>query len=160
SAQQLLYAEDACSPAVALTGKRLVFARGRYLEDVWRLGLTAPAQSKGPAHELVASTYGQWGAHISPDGKRVAFNSERSGLNEIWMSNSDGSNPVQLTSFSRGALGVPQWAPESQRIAFDTDADGPNVETYTMRVDGGVPQRLNTATDTASHPSWSSDGRS
>jgi len=157
-AEQLLYAQDAWLPAIAHSGKRLAFTRSRYVEEVWRIDLATSAKPKAAAQELVASTYGQWGAHISPDGKRVAFNSDRSGTNQVWVSNVDGSRPVQLTSFTRGALGVPQWAPDSQRIAFDTDADSPNVQTYTMRIDDGLPRRLATKTDTASHPSWSGDG--
>ena len=38
------------------------------------------------------------GAQFSPDGKKLAFMSDRNGSMEIWTSNRDGSNPIQLTT--------------------------------------------------------------
>jgi Tol biopolymer transport system component/DNA-binding winged helix-turn-helix (wHTH) protein len=157
--QPLVYAQDAWGPTTARTKNRMAYVRYSPFEDVWRLDLSSPTKPKGVAQPIAASSYGQWVPHISPDGRRVAFDSDRSGSNEIWVSDSDGSNPIQLTNFKQGNLGVPRWSPDSQRIVFDTNAGGPNVETYTMRVDGGLPQRLSTGTDTASHPAWSKDGR-
>ena len=159
SAEQLVYAQDASSPAVARSGKQMAYSRGRIVDDIWSLKLAAPAKPARAAEKVVSSSQDQWGAHISPDGRLIAFNSDRSGRNQIWVCGSDGSNPVQLTDFKQGALGVPQWAPDSQRIAFDINADGSDVHTYTMRVDGGAPHRLTTGTPTDSHPSWSADGR-
>ena len=51
---------------------------------------------------FISSTRDESNPQFSPDGKRVAFSSKRSGAGEIWICDSDGSNPVQLTSFGRG----------------------------------------------------------
>ena len=48
----------------------------------------------------------------SPDGSKIVFTSERSGIYEIWMMNADGSNPIQLTT-SEGNAGYPAWQPGS-----------------------------------------------
>src|SRR5205085_2820342 len=95
---------------------------------------------------------------VSPDGKRLAFESGRSGSIEIWVADSDGSNSIQLTSFGGPTTGTPRWSPDSRRIVFDSRASG-HADLYTVNADGGPPQHLATGTPDASMPSWSHDGR-
>ncbi len=54
----------------------------------------------GQPNPLVRSTRGDSQPSFSPDGKRIAFQSNRSGSFEIWLSSADGSNQVQLTSLN------------------------------------------------------------
>ncbi|HYV32242.1 MAG TPA: hypothetical protein VEO53_14205, partial [Candidatus Binatia bacterium] len=61
---------------------------------------------------------------FSPDGKKIAFGSDRTGSEEIWISASDGSNPVQLTSFGAPSTGTPKWSPDGKQIAFDSHKVG------------------------------------
>ena len=49
---------------------------------------------------FISSTQRDGAPQFSPDGKRIAFVSERSGHTEIWVCNGDGSSPVELTSFT------------------------------------------------------------
>jgi len=51
----------------------------------------------------------------SPDGKRIAFHSTRSGKYQIWSINADGSGLRQLTD-TRGEVRVPTWSPDGKRI--------------------------------------------
>jgi hypothetical protein len=64
----------------------------------------------------------------SPDGKQIAFTSNRSGAGEIWVMNADGGNERQLTHF-RGQSLLPAWSPDGKRIAFETDASDPKYAT-------------------------------
>jgi TolB protein len=62
---------------------------------------------------------------ISPDGRRVAFTSTRSGAWEIWTSDLDGANAVQLSSLKAPTgTGVPHWSPDGRQIVFASDAEG------------------------------------
>ena len=96
--------------------------------------------------------------HFSPDSRRIAFFSSRSGSDEIWMSESDGSQPTQLTNIDRNFLGSPRWSPSQDSIAFDSMRSG----TWNIYVVGTQDRRIRQITaDTFANirPSWSRDGR-
>ncbi|MGA8030604.1 MAG: protein kinase [Bryobacteraceae bacterium] len=150
--------ENAFSPAIARIGNRLAYVRSNYDENIWRLDLGGDTRhASGEPVKLIASTWLDNAPQYSPDGKKIAFGSDRSGSFEIWVSSADGSNPVQLT-FLAGHSGTPRWSPDSRRIAFDASVNG-NADIYTIDAEGGTPRRLTTnpANDTA--PSWSADGQ-
>src|SRR5438046_1574373 len=67
---------------------------------------------------------------FSPDGRRVAFTSNRSGALEIWVSDVDGSNAVQLT-WMGAVAGFPRWSPDGTAIAFHCNPEG-QAETYVV----------------------------
>lgn len=60
----------------------------------------------------------------SPDGKRLAFASDRSGNYELWSVNADGTNLTQLTDVRTSPASFPIFSPEGDRMAFDTDRQG------------------------------------
>jgi len=91
----------------------------------------------------------------SPDGRRIAFQSNRSGGTEVWTCDADGSNCLQLTSFGGPILGTPRWSPDSQSIAFDCRVAG-QPAVYVVASEGGTPRLL---ADDGYVPSWSRDGR-
>jgi eukaryotic-like serine/threonine-protein kinase len=159
--EKLLFAQGVQGFTVARTGKRLAFAQQNYLRSdlhIQRLDLAAPAK---PLHEpvtIISSTQGEEEPRISPDGKRVAFGSGRSGSSEVWVADIDGSNAIKLTSFGGPLCGTPRWSPDSQRIVFDSRAAG-HPELYIVRADGGPPQPFPTGTPDAAEPFWSADGQ-
>jgi Tol biopolymer transport system component/DNA-binding winged helix-turn-helix (wHTH) protein len=139
------------------TSARLVYERGLEDLNVWRAELraagVAPAiESPAP---IIQSTRGEDEARYSPDGKRIAFVSDRSGTVELWFCDSDGSNPVQLTSFGGPVPGSPHWSPDLQQIAFDLEAPG-RFDIYVASASGGSPRLL---IKDGVAPSWSHDGR-
>jgi Tol biopolymer transport system component/DNA-binding winged helix-turn-helix (wHTH) protein len=155
--EKLLFAQDVESVAVARTGNRLAFAQVRHPGNIWQLKLASQTKSAAPASKLISSTRGDEGAHISPDGRHIAFQSWRSGSPEVWVCDRDASNPVQLTFFGAPQVGAPSWSPDSRRIVFDLRTSG-NAELYIVNEDGGPPRRLPTGTTNASNPFWSGDG--
>lgn len=149
---------DARSPAVS--GSRLVYQA--FTEDynirLLRRGADG-AWNGSNAPVFAASIRAEQTARLSPDGRRVAFTSDRSGWFEIWVcAYPDGSDCRQLTSFRQGYVGSPSWSPDSQRLAFDARVDG-NADVYVVRVDGGQPVRLTEEPSVESGPVWSGDGR-
>ena len=59
----------------------------------------------------------------SPDGRTIAFSSDRSGRFEIWTVSPDGSDPTQLTRSPANARN-PVWSPDGERIAYHVEGGG------------------------------------
>ena len=105
-------------------GERALFtARG----DIF----TAPIE-KGPTRNLTHSSgaHDKWAAW-SPDGTKIAFISDRSGEEELYVTAQDGSGaPEELTRGGKAMRYGPAWAPDGKRIAL-SDKDG-KVYVYTF----------------------------
>lgn len=151
--------EDGSFPTISLQGRRLAYTKNLDDANIWRVEVSDIGGARGNLTKLIASSRLDQTPDISPDGKKIAFASNRSASWEIWVSESDGSKSAQLTSFGGPFTRYPRWSPDSKRIAFDSRAEG-NAEIYVIDAEGGRPRRLTTnpAADTA--PRWSADGRS
>ena len=156
SREKLPFAHGTANPAVARAGNRLAYAQTNYHFDIWGIGLTGRTGTAEPAR-LVSSSRDQMNPQISPDGKLIAFDSNRSGDSEIWICDRDGSSPLQLTSFGGPPTGLARWSPDSRRIVFESGVSG-HGGLYIMSANGGRPQRLATGTPNAVSPFWSADG--
>ena len=151
-------AENAANPSIARTGSRLVYQRGAYDSNIWRIpGPNATDRRSAPAR-FIASTQGDIEPQFSPDGEKIAFGSNRSGNEELWVCDSEGHNPVQLTTFGGPGAGCPRWSPDGRWIAFDNSKAG-NSDIYIISADGGPPRRLTAGPSNNMRPSWSRDAR-
>ena len=153
-AQRLPIGHDVSDVAVSSSGHRLVYLQDSTNTNIWHLDLQG---SPPQAHKLIASSAEQESASISPDGRRIAFESNRSGAVEIWVCDADGSNVLQLTSFGF-ISGTPRWSPDGGLIAFDSRFGGES-NLYTVDPAGGVPTKLNIDVSDNSMPGWSPDGK-
>jgi Tol biopolymer transport system component len=153
-AQRLPIGHDVSDVTVSSSGHRLVYVQSSTNTNIWQLNLQgSPAQ----ARKLIVSSAAQGAPSISPDGRRIAFESNRNGTNEVWVCDGDGSNALQLTFF--GVLtGTPRWSPDGGLIAFDSRLGGES-NLYTVDPAGGVPAKLNIDLSDNSMPSWSPDGK-
>lgn len=95
---------------------------------------------------------------LSPDGKRVLFQSNRSGVFEIFTMDPDGKNIRQLT-FDRVDNNSPAWSPDGKRIVFASGRDNDESDIYIMDADGRNEKRLTSAPGDDSHPHFSPDGK-
>lgn len=128
-------------------------------ENVWRVALNPSGKAESPAQALFSSRTSNLMPQLSPDGKRLLFESDRSGYEEIWISNSDGSNPVQVTKLERYA-GSPTWSPDGKSIAFDFRSSL-HSGIYTLDLDSGAKPRAiaQFADGDSVVPSWSANGQ-
>ena len=94
----------------------------------------------------------------SPDGKRIAFVSNRSGSIEIWVCEADGSKLMKLTSFGGPFVANPAWSPDGRRIAFSTRSSGAS-DVYVISAEGGKPEILAGGRSVNGFSSWSHDGK-
>jgi TolB protein len=63
---------------------------------------------------------------VSPDGNQVAFVSERSGDEEIWVIPIEGGDAIRLT-FDRGEDRYPAWSPDGKRLVYSTERGALNT---------------------------------
>ena len=97
-----------------------------------------------------------FGATWSPDGSKIAFDSDRTGNHEIFVMDEFGGNLVNLSN-NAAAEGHPAWAPNGSKIAFFSTRDG-NNEIYVMNADGSGQTRITNNAATDYLPTWSPDG--
>jgi Tol biopolymer transport system component len=145
-------------PAFSRAAHRLVYIQRFVDANIWSLALPNVTGVPATPRMLVASSRLDDHADFSPDERRITFQSDRSGSMEIWVCDSDGSHPRQLTSFGHGHTGSPRWSPDGSRIAFDSNIEGP-FQVYVIGADGGTPKRLTETVQGNAVPSWSNDSR-
>jgi eukaryotic-like serine/threonine-protein kinase len=145
-------APGATDANVSRQGQRLVYVQTSVEANIWAI------EEGGTPRRVVTSTYFDIHPQYSPDGSRIVFQSARSGSGEIWVSDNDGNNPVQLTSFGSGSSGSPQWSPDGQSIVFDSNAED-TQDIYVISSNRGKPRRLTDGTGAHVIPNWSRDGK-
>jgi Tol biopolymer transport system component len=146
-------------PTISRLGNRLAFAVYQFRLNIWRVDLKGPGKEPSQPIRFISSTQYEFYPAFSPDGRRIAFMSERSGTQEIWICDSDGSKTLQLTSFGGAAIYGPSWSPDSQNVAFTVAQKGMKDDVYIVSVNGGFPRRMTTNPAEDKWPYWSHDGK-
>ncbi|MFN7399248.1 MAG: amidohydrolase, partial [Sandaracinobacter sp.] len=123
---------------VSPDGRTIAFS---LLGDIYTLpigGGTATRIAEGLAWEVQP--------RFSPDGRRIAFTSDRGGGDNIWIMNADGSDKRQLTKEDFRLVYQPTWSPDGQFIAakkhFTTQRSLGTGEIWLWHVSGGAGQML------------------
>jgi Tol biopolymer transport system component len=152
SVKPLAFVGDAELPTIS--SDKLAFSSSFNGINIWRKDLLHP---EAPAVELIPSTRAQRNAQYSPNGKRITFESERSGALGVWASSEDGSNLVQISS-PHVRSGSPQWSPDGNKIAFDAHPLD-RWEIDVADVSALIPRKLVTNISDVYRPHWSRDGK-
>jgi len=100
------------------------------------------------------------GSTWSPDGKMVAFISNLSGRNNLWLVPAEGGWPTQLT-VSNERQGSPTWSPDGKSIAYISDYDGDEQwDIFLVSPKTGQVTNLTSTREISEEsPAWSPDGR-
>ena len=96
-------------------------------------------QARGQAHSPQPAQHGA-NPTVSPDGRRIAFVSDRSSPGDIFIMNADGSDVRRLTS-DGGHRGRPHWSADGRRLFFNLSSND-TTRVYALSVDGGVPTEV------------------
>ena len=145
------------NPALSKRGFRLACELASSARSINQMDFY-PAGQK--ARSLVSSVSGEnAGQQLSPDGRKLVFQSDRAGALDIWVSDRNGQDPVQLTAM--GTAGAPRWSPDGKDIVFDVglgrDWREPRA-IFLVGADGGTPRPLVQDSFSNNVPSWSHDG--
>jgi Tol biopolymer transport system component len=147
--------DSATEPSVSPDGSWLAYRASSLNANIWRAETAGDAASP---KKLISSSRQNHSAQYSPDGRKIAFISDRSGAWEVWIANADGSAPSQLTNFQGPMVGTPHWSPDGRWIAFDARPEGHSA-VYVISSSGGEPRLLNRNSFEEKMPAWSRDGR-
>jgi serine/threonine protein kinase len=135
-----------------IAGDRLVFSRNLDNADIWRYEIN------GESEPLIVSTEWDGTPQYSPDGRRIAFESNRGTLRtQIWVADADGSGPTQLTD--KPWASRPQWSPDGRWIAYVARDEDGVLNSYVIDAAGGKPRRVTLDVSPTSVPSFSRDGK-
>lgn len=110
-------------------------------------GLRRLTRTGGGVHELGDDGFPAW----SPDGRHIAFSSNRSGSGDVWLMRADGSGQRHLTGFPRTDEWAPAFSPNGSLIAFQSLDGLGRSQLYVVRPDGTGVRRLGIA---GTAPSW------
>jgi Tol biopolymer transport system component/imidazolonepropionase-like amidohydrolase len=139
-------------------GKEIAFD---LLGDIYTIPM-----SGGEAHALTSGVAWDMQPRYSPNGKWIAFTSDRSGGDNLWIVNRDGSNPRQVTKESFRLLNSPSWSPDSEYLVgrkhFTAERSLGAGEMWLYHRTGGDGLQLTkkrTDQKDTGEPAFSPDGR-
>ena len=120
----------------------------------------AQVEPRGLTIEKLYMTRQVGRATWSPDGKSIAFISNMSGRNNLWLVPAEGGWPVQLTVSDQRQT-APAWSPDGKWIAYQSDYDGDEQwDIFLVSAKTGKVVNLTQTREIAEiNPTWSSDGR-
>ncbi len=147
------------SAAISPGSNRLAFSRAISDANLWRIEVDGSSRGVGAPRRLLMSTRQDAAPDYSPDGRRIVFESDRTGTHALWMSDADETNARLLFERADGGLsGSPRWSPDGERIVFDSYAEGQS-DVFVINAAGADPFQLTTSPADDSVPNWSRDGR-
>jgi Tol biopolymer transport system component/DNA-binding winged helix-turn-helix (wHTH) protein len=150
----LPFGERARGVTVTRNG-RIVYAAQFRDANIWRTVLDSPDQRLQVP--IAASTLDEMTPDYSPDGSRLAFASTRSGAEEIWLANADGSKPKQFTFMGGPQCSNPRWSRDGL-ILFNSRREG-SADLYLLDPETSEVRRLTNYPEDEVEANWSRDGR-
>lgn len=134
---------------------------GNHLQNVFSWSWTVDYSKLAGGYLSLLTTQGGYTPTWSPDGKKIAFMSERSGNKDIWVIDADDYAELRGTArqltMDAGHDHHPSWSPVDDRIAFVSIMDG-HEHIWIINADGTGLTQLTTGNYYDSHPAWSPDG--
>jgi eukaryotic-like serine/threonine-protein kinase len=128
---------------VSSDGKRIVFSTYRDNINIAEVRLESGGGETRPKWLTTDPARNAFMPAYSPDGKHVAYFSNRHGVEReiIWVMDSDGSNPVPLVEDGRMNI-FPRWAPDGQTVFYTRSSPGSPLEVCSTAIVGSAPQIL------------------
>lgn len=148
--------EDAYQPAAGPKPGQLAYTQGSAIWEIVRLQANGGGRGGPQPDTILTSTQQDSAPSLSPDGQFFAFQSRRSGNQEIWTASTHGDSLRQLTFMAGPLTGSPSWSNRGDRIIFDSRPDG-HSHIFSVPSVGGKPRQLTFGNVNDITPRWSHD---
>jgi len=125
-------------------GKTIIF---ELLGDLYSLPITG-----GEAKPVTTGMAFDSQPSVSPDGKRIAFVSDRDGSENLWICNLDGSDPKQLSKDPQGDFESPSWTPDGDYVLVSRKPNNGLHEIWMYNIQGGSGVQVTKSSPTATTP--------
>ena len=156
-AEPLLISSDtSLSLDLSRNSRRLIYTREAWNVNIWAIHLGEKWKAHTPG-AWSQNSFVDYNPQFSPDGKRVAFSSTRSGHCEIWVAGRDGYKARQMTHTNGTVSGFPRWSPDGRGIVFHLRLKTA-AALYTLDLDDDHVSPLPILSGGDSSPSYSRDG--
>lgn len=145
------------APSLSPDGSKIVFASDRdwdsngfqIVPEIYVMNSDGSDPVNLSNTDTSSDAFPEW----SPDGLRIAFESDRGGAFDIFVMNADGSNPVNVTNGNGGGGCCVSWAPDGNTLIFASDRSG-NSEIYRIALDGTDLATLTSHSANDAWPAW------
>jgi Tol biopolymer transport system component/DNA-binding SARP family transcriptional activator len=149
---------DPHSISYAIGPKRLAWAKYTQRQNVWSYPLGSPSPiSIRTGTPVTTSNQVVELVDVSPDGKWLAFDSNRRGNQDLYMLSLAGGALIPLTDAPMHEA-APRWSPDGTEIAFHSALGNNTSSIMVVSTRGGTPEALTNATGLSGYPTWSPDG--
>jgi Tol biopolymer transport system component/serine/threonine protein kinase len=139
-------------------GRKLAYSKGQKVRNVFRapILLDRPATWDDAVEVTSEHAYIEY-FDLSPDGGTLAFSSDRTGNQDLWLLSVEGGQMTQLTTGPTPDW-CPRWSPDGSEIVFYSYRTG-NRDIWVMPARGGPARQLTSHPAQDLQPSWSPDGQ-
>jgi Tol biopolymer transport system component len=149
---------NAVGMSVSADGRRLAYAAFTETSNVWALPIpTSGVGSVSRAEPVTRGTQVIEKFNFSPDGRWLAFDSDRGGTQQIYRVPLAGGEIEQLTTGDEPAFD-PSVSPDGREIAYHSFRGGTR-QIFVLPAEGGTPTQVTTGSVQFRSPEWSPDGR-
>jgi Tol biopolymer transport system component/DNA-binding winged helix-turn-helix (wHTH) protein len=142
-------------------GRRLAYVDARRFFQgsvaISRVALSSAGGEVVSQSRIIISDRENNAPQLSPNGQQIIFQSGRTGRYEIWRSDANGGNPLQMTFFDEGFSGTPRWSPDGRWIAFDHHHET-HSQIYLIDSEGRNMHMITAGNYENVVPGWSRDG--
>jgi Tol biopolymer transport system component len=146
--------------SVSRTRNRLALVSNAIQRDIWRVSGPAAVTRTGPERATLSSTRDETRPVYSPDGRHLAFVTNRGGPTEVWTCDAlgEGCGPVPIPMRLEGQ-DRPAWSPDSRQILFEAAFAGERVASlYVFDFRTRIVRRLRNCPANSRNAVWASDG--
>ncbi|WP_338450063.1 DPP IV N-terminal domain-containing protein [Niallia oryzisoli] len=134
------------APKLSPNGKQVAFIA---LNDLWLLDV-----GNGKPRQLTDDSYMELDPTWSPDGKQIAYSSDKEGTEDIYLLDLASGKEQRLTT-SDSAEFAAAWSPDGEKIAYQDE----HGKTYTVNVSTGESKQVIERLNLPGPPAWGPDSK-